>query len=90
MLGAWLVKEIRQNLVFSAGPTFGNFVFGDDIKALEEAVAELKAMAEALRSGSLGVLDYYNMKNVQADTKMKTDIGNGVKEYVEKKQGWTD
>ena len=46
-----------------------------------------KAMAEALRSGSLGVLDYYNMKNVQADTKMKTDIGNGVKEYVEKKQG---
>ncbi len=46
---AMRVKEIRQNLVFSAGPTFGNFVFGDDIKALEEAVAELKVMAEALK-----------------------------------------
>ena len=34
-----------------------------------------RAMAEALRSGSLGVLDYYNMKNVQADTKMKNEIG---------------
>ena len=46
-----------------------------------------RAMAEALRSGSLGVLDYYNMKNVQADTKMKNEIGSGIKEYVEKKQG---
>ena len=46
-----------------------------------------RAMAEALRSGSLGVLDYYNMKNVQADTRMKNEIGSGIKEYVEKKQG---
>jgi uncharacterized protein YqfA (UPF0365 family) len=44
-----------------------------------------RAMAEALRSGKLGVLDYYNLKNVQADTKMKNDIGNGVKQYVESK-----
>ena len=44
-----------------------------------------KAMAEALRSGNLGVLDYYNLKNVQADTKMKNDIGEGVKQYVEAK-----
>ncbi len=42
-----------------------------------------RAMAEALRSGNLGVLDYYNLKNVQADTKMKNDIGNSVAEYVE-------
>ncbi|MBO6298085.1 MAG: flotillin-like protein FloA [Lachnospiraceae bacterium] len=46
-----------------------------------------RAMAEALRSGSLGVLDYYNMKNLQADTRMKNEIGSGIKEYVEKKQG---
>ena len=45
-----------------------------------------KAMAEALKSGNMGVLDYYNLKNVQADTKMKNDIGNGVKEYVEFKK----
>ncbi|MBR4667688.1 MAG: flotillin-like protein FloA [Butyrivibrio sp.] len=45
-----------------------------------------RAMAEALRSGKLGVLDYYNLKNVQADTKMKNDIGNGVMQYVENKK----
>ncbi|MBR6020571.1 MAG: flotillin-like protein FloA [Lachnospiraceae bacterium] len=44
-----------------------------------------RAMAEALKSGNLGVLDYYKMQNVQADTKMKNDIGNGVINYVEKK-----
>ena len=52
-----------------------------------KAEAEVpKAMAEALKSGNMGVLDYYNLKNVQADTKMKNDIGNGVKEYVEIKK----
>ncbi len=52
-----------------------------------KAEAEIpKAMAEALRSGSIGVLDYYNLKNVQADTKMKNDIGNSIAEYVEAKK----
>ena len=45
-----------------------------------------RAMAEALRSGNLGVLDYYNLKNVHADTKMKNDIGTGVMQYVENKK----
>jgi len=45
-----------------------------------------KAMAEALRSGNIGVLDYYKLQNVQADTKMKNDIGNGVTDYVETKK----
>lgn len=44
-----------------------------------------RAMAEALKSGKLGVFDYYKLQNVQADTKMKNDIGNGVIEYVENK-----
>ena len=52
-----------------------------------KAEAEIpRAMAEALRSGNLGVLDYYNLKNVQADTKMKNDIGNSIAEYVETKK----
>ena len=33
-----------------------------------------KAMAEAFNSGKLGLLDYYEMKNVQADTKMRDSI----------------
>jgi len=33
------------------------------------------AMAEAFRNGRLGVMDYYNMKNVEADTDMRRSIG---------------
>ncbi len=52
-----------------------------------KAEAEVpKAMAEALRSGNLGVLDYYKLQNVQADTKMKNDIGNGVTDFVDTKK----
>ena len=33
-----------------------------------------KAIAEAFRSGNLGVMDYYKLKNVQADTSMREAI----------------
>jgi uncharacterized protein YqfA (UPF0365 family) len=33
-----------------------------------------RAMADAFRQGNLGVLDYYRMKNVQADTTMRESI----------------
>ncbi|MGB2984314.1 MAG: flotillin-like protein FloA [Phycisphaerae bacterium] len=36
-----------------------------------------KAMAEAFRSGNLGIMDYYRMKNIQADTSMRDTIGKG-------------
>jgi len=40
-----------------------------------EAEAEVpKAMAEAFRSGNLGIMDYYKMKNIQADTDMRENI----------------
>jgi uncharacterized protein YqfA (UPF0365 family) len=31
-------------------------------------------MAEAFRSGQLGIFDYYKLRNVQADTDMRTAI----------------
>ncbi len=41
-----------------------------------EAEAEVpKAMAEAFRSGNLGIMDYYRMKNIEADTSMRESIG---------------
>lgn len=41
-----------------------------------EAEAEVPmAMAQALREGKLGVLDYYNMQNTVADTTMRESIG---------------
>jgi uncharacterized protein YqfA (UPF0365 family) len=33
-----------------------------------------KAMAEAFRQGNLGIMDYYRMKNIQADTSMRDSI----------------
>lgn len=33
-----------------------------------------KAMAEAFRSGNMGIMDYYRMKNVVADTDMRASI----------------
>ncbi len=39
-----------------------------------------RAMAEAFRSGNLGIMDYYKMRNVQADTSMRASIaGDGGK-----------
>lgn len=46
-----------------------------------EAEAQIPmAMAEAFRSGNLGVMDFYKMKNVNADTAMREKIG-GVGEH---------
>ena len=40
-----------------------------------EAEAEVpRAMAEAFRQGNLGIMDYYRMKNLQADTDMRGTI----------------
>ena len=40
-----------------------------------EAEAEVpKAMADAFRSGNMGIMDYYRMKNIQADTDMRESI----------------
>ena len=33
------------------------------------------AMADAFRKGNLGIMDYYRMKNIQADTAMRDSIG---------------
>lgn len=45
-----------------------------------EAEAEVpRAMAEAFRNGNLGIMDYYKMKNIQADTDMRENIAKPAK-----------
>ena len=45
-----------------------------------EAQAEVpKAIAEAFRSGNLGIMDFYRMQNVLADTAMRESISDGDK-----------
>ena len=42
---------------------------------LVEAEAQVPmAMAEAFRNGNLGIMDYYKMRNVEADTEMRSSI----------------
>jgi len=42
---------------------------------VKEAEAEIpRAIAEAFRAGNLGIMDYYRMRNIQADTEMRDSI----------------
>jgi uncharacterized protein YqfA (UPF0365 family) len=42
-----------------------------------EAESEVpKAMAQAFREGNLGVMDYYKLNNVAADTSMRESIAD--------------
>ncbi len=51
-----------------------------------EAEAEIPmAIAQAFREGKLGVFDYYNLKNIQADTDMRQSISGEGKEEKSKK-----
>jgi len=43
-------------------------------KVIEAEVQIPLAMAEAFRSGNLGIMDYYKLKNIDADTQMRESI----------------
>lgn len=50
------------------------------IAGVVEAEAEIpRAIAEAFRSGNIGVMDYYDMKNLIADTQMRDSISKSGK-----------
>jgi len=46
-------------------------------KVIEAEALVPQAMAEAFRNGNLGIMDYYRMQNMQADTAMRENIANG-------------
>jgi len=39
-----------------------------------------KAVSQALREGNLGLMDYYSLRNIQADTSMRKSIGGDTEE----------
>ncbi|WP_394233009.1 flotillin-like protein FloA [Niallia oryzisoli] len=57
-------------------------------KVVESEATVPLAMAEALRSGNLGVMDYMNLQNITADTDMRESIGkmSGPKDNKTKKE----
>jgi uncharacterized protein YqfA (UPF0365 family) len=48
------------------------------VKVVEAEAAIPLAIADAFKSGNLGVMDYYKLKNLQADTGMRESIGGSV------------
>ncbi|MEN8157091.1 MAG: flotillin-like protein FloA [Bacteroidota bacterium] len=48
-------------------------------KVIEAEVEIPLAMAEAFRSGNLGIMDYYKLKNIEADTTMRDSISKGTR-----------
>jgi uncharacterized protein YqfA (UPF0365 family) len=46
-------------------------------KVIEAEALVPQAMADAFRSGNLGIMDYYRMQNMQADTAMREQIAGG-------------
>ena len=57
--------------------------------AVVEAEAEIpRAIADSFRSGHLGIMDYYRMKNIQADTQMREGLAKGGEQ--ERKSGRKD
>ena len=53
-----------------------------------EAEAEVpKAMAQAFREGNLGIMDYYKMDNIKADTEMRESIAKPKGSSGTKKSG---
>ena len=53
-------------------------------KVVESEAQVPLAIAEAFRSGNLGVMDYYNIQNIQSDTQMRSNIA-GATEPDDKK-----
>jgi len=54
-----------------------------------EAESEVpRAIAEAFRNGKLGVMDYYNLKNIQADTDMRNSIAKPDDKKEQNPNGW--
>jgi len=54
-------------------------------KVIEAEALVPQAMADAFRNGNLGIMDYYRMKNIDADTSMRDSISKSSVNKEEKK-----
>ena len=49
-------------------------------KVVESEAQVPLAMAEAFRSGNMGVMDYYNLQNIESDTSMRSNIARATQD----------
>ena len=67
--------EVRRALAVAQEQEMKARVVENRAKVVEAEVEIPKAMSEAFRVGNLGVMDYYKLRNIQADTDMRESIG---------------
>jgi len=67
--------EERRAMAFAAEQEMKAKVMEMRAKFVEAEAQIPMAMASALRDGKLGVMDYYNLKNIEADTQMRRELG---------------
>lgn len=67
--------EERRAMAFAVEQEMRARVQEMQAKVVEAEAQVPLAMAEAFRAGNLGIMDYYRMKNIEADTQMRDKIG---------------
>ena len=68
--------EIRRAAAVAAEQEMRAKVVDMRAKVVEAEAQVPLALAESLRSGNMGFMDYYKMKNIQADTAMRENISS--------------
>lgn len=71
--------EERRAMAFAAEQEMKARVEEMRAKVVEAEAQVPLAIAEAFRKGQLGIMDYYKMKNIMADTDMRTSISGADK-----------
>ncbi len=79
--------EERRAMAFAAEQEMKARVQEMRAKVVEAEAEVPLAMAEAFRKGQLGIMDYYRMKNIMADTTMREQIGTDEREPKQGPEG---
>ncbi len=69
--------EQRRAMAVAAEQEMHARVIENRAKVVEAEAQIPLAMAEAFRNGNMGIMDYYNFKNIEADTKMRKSLSGG-------------
>ena len=67
-------KKIAQAMAVAKEQEMRAFTQEMQAKVVEAQAEVPQALSQALRDGHMGVMDYYNMNNIMADTKMRETI----------------
>ena len=76
--------EGRRSMAIAAEQEMRARVQEMQAKVIEAQAEVPKAMAEAFREGNLGIMDFYRMQNISADTSMRESLAGGDEEGQDK------